>query len=322
MRFHGFRFHIFAVQALAAGQQITFSDVSSGDPNYSDIAWAVENGIFFGVSESCFLPDQPLNRGMAVTVIHRMADCPQSQYDMQFQDIAAGSWYYEAVAWAAEQRIVLGVTDHTFLPTSEVTREQMAIMLYRFAKTEGIANAAGDLSGFSDGEDVSLWAREAVEWAVRSGVMDFKPDQRLDPQGVVSRGDGAGMLRRFEQYCAESERPVPSPEPGFDGEEPYRGDPKNFTYLVERKLASARNADSVPQEAKAAFAQWIIAEEQFEILTDEWLWEFTAASGEPGDNSAVTLTCSGPTGQYQIAVRDGEIADTAYNPAAGICTVE
>jgi len=183
-----------------------FDDVSSDDRYYNDIKYVIQNGFFSGTSHSHFEPNTPLSRGMAVTIIHRLAGCPNAQKKVAFRDVETGSWYTKAVYWATETRIVSGVGNNTFLPTNLVTREQLAVMMYRYVQHEWNVNARGDLSEYTDGADVSLWAKEAMEWAIRSGIIHCKidivskMDSVIDPQGEVSRADAAGMMRRLNEY--------------------------------------------------------------------------------------------------------------------------
>lgn len=186
-----------------------FDDVSSDDRCYNDIKYVIQNGIFYGTSHSHFEPNTPLSRGMAVTIIHRLAGCPNPQKKMVFRDVETGNWYTEAVYWATEARIVSGVGNDTFLPTDLVTREQLAAMMYRYVQHEWNVSAKGDLSKYTDGADVSPWAKEAIEWAIRSGIINCKidivsqMDSVIDPQGEVSRADVAGMMRRLNEYIAK-----------------------------------------------------------------------------------------------------------------------
>ncbi len=191
-----------------------FDDVSSDDRCYNDVKYAVENKIFYGVSNTCFDLGTPLNRGMAVTVIHRLAGCPSGRQNAAFRDVGRESWYTNAVHWAAEAHIVSGVGNDMFLPAGLVTREQMAVMMYKYVQQEGYANASGDLSEYTDGSDVSPWAKEAMEWTIRSGIIRCKTDIAskantvLDPQGKVSRADAAGMMRKLNEYIVKSQTAV------------------------------------------------------------------------------------------------------------------
>ena len=115
-----------------------------------------------------------------------------------FEDVASGSWYYDAVNWAAAQNIVTGYGDGTFGPEEDITREQMAAILYRYAQyKEYISVEKGDLSAFTDGDTVSDWAQTAMEWAVGNGVLSGKGNNLLDPTGTASRAEVAQILMNF-----------------------------------------------------------------------------------------------------------------------------
>ena len=193
------------VSLFSQEPEYLFEDVSSDDRFYNDISQVVENLIFVGLSASRFGTDELLTRAMAVTVLHRLAGSPSASENISFCDVKADSWYAEAVRWATENKIASG-TDNAFLPDTPVTREEMAVMMHRYVQLESDANAAGDLSAYADGEDVSPWARKAMEWALLAGIMDCKTNVAtenetiLDPSGGISRADAAGMIRKLSDY--------------------------------------------------------------------------------------------------------------------------
>ncbi|NBI18070.1 S-layer homology domain-containing protein [Neglecta sp. X4] len=183
-----------------------FEDVSSDDYWYNDIKDSVEHGILCGISDTHFAPQASLNRAMAVTVLHRLAGCPDEQGGLPFQDVERDAWYKKAVDWASGAEIVSGTGKMLFSPSSPVTREQIALMMYKYAQLKSCANANGNLVNYPDADQVSSWAKEAVEWVTRAGIIQCKLDissQKaiiLDPQGNVSRAEAAGMIRRFHSY--------------------------------------------------------------------------------------------------------------------------
>ena len=175
---------------------LSFADVSETDWFCEDVRWAVENGIFQGVGNGLFAPEQALTRGQLVTVLHRMAGEPEPKAEANFRDVAADSYYAKAVAWANENGIVLGMGDGTFDPDSAVTREQMVTIFFRYAKFCGVKTEAGTLDAFRDAASVSDYAREAMGWAVKAGLV--KGDgQDLMPKATASRAQAAAILHRF-----------------------------------------------------------------------------------------------------------------------------
>ena len=175
---------------------LSFADVSETDWFCEDVRWAVENGIFQGVGNGLFAPEQALTRGQLVTVLYRMAGSPEPKAEANFRDVAADSYYAKAVAWANESGIVLGMGDGTFDPDSAVTREQMVTIFFRYAKFCGVKTEAGTLDAFRDAASVSDYAREAMGWAVKAGLV--KGDgQDLMPKATASRAQAAAILHRF-----------------------------------------------------------------------------------------------------------------------------
>ena len=115
-----------------------------------------------------------------------------------FNDVVAGNWYTNAVVWASGSGIVNGTSATTFDPDGSVTREQIAAILYRYAKTKGWdISGASSLGTFLDGAQVSDWATRAMEWTYAEGLITGKNGGRLDPQGQASRAEVATILMRF-----------------------------------------------------------------------------------------------------------------------------
>lgn len=160
-----------------------FSDVSSSQWFYDDVVYMAENGLMTGVGVGSFAPNSSLTRGMVVTMLARMAGV----------DTSTGSVWYEAGrTWAMQN----GVSDGTGM-TDDITREQLAAMLYRYAKLMGEdTSAAADLSAFSDADQISGWAVEAMAWAVQRGILQGA-DGKLMPGGTATRAQAAAMFHRF-----------------------------------------------------------------------------------------------------------------------------
>ena len=134
---------------------------------------------------------------MLVTVLYRLEDEPEIAGSMSFADVASGAWYTEAVAWAAEQEIVRGNGDG-FAPNDNITREQIATVLYRYAQYLGMdVEAKGDVSKFSDGVKISSWAQDAMAWAVKVGLFKGDDTGSLNPQMSATRAEVATLLERL-----------------------------------------------------------------------------------------------------------------------------
>ena len=175
-----------------------FDDVADTDWFRSDVEWAVRKGVFVGVSEKSFDPFGSMNRAMLATVLWRMEDSPSVSASGRFSDVPSGKWYSEAVEWAAEKGLVKGYGKGLFGPLDNVTREQFATILWRYAADEnGPGNGGADLSRFVDASSVSDWAVEAAGWAVTEKIMNGNEKKELMPQKYNSRAEAAAMLHRF-----------------------------------------------------------------------------------------------------------------------------
>ena len=179
-----------------------FSDVSADSWYYNAVSYVTSEGLMKGTSEDLFSPGQKLSRAMTVTILHRLAGTPSAGTAASFADVESGSWYDEAVAWAAEHGIVTGYDATHFGPEDYITREQMAAIFCRYAEDAGMDTAAGgssiDLAAvFTDGSEVSPYAQASVKWAVDSGLISGRDDGTLDPKGTASRAEAAQILQNF-----------------------------------------------------------------------------------------------------------------------------
>ncbi len=188
----------------------SFADVFDGDWYFEAVNYAKQNNLMNGTSDTLFSPAENLSRSMMVTILYRLAGAPASGVSSSgarnsFSDVPSGVWYTDAVAWASEEQIVTGYDEKTFGPADNITREQMAAILCRYAKASGYdvsqAGSSVDLSAaspvFKDGAAVSSYAADSVKWAVGSGLLSGKGDGVLDPQGTATRAEVAQILMRF-----------------------------------------------------------------------------------------------------------------------------
>ena len=182
---------------------LPFSDVTESDWFYDAVTYAYENGLMDGVGMGLFAPNSETTRAQLVTILHRLAGQPAPSGDSGFSDVETGTWYTDAVAWAAQNGIVNGVSDTQFAPGDDITREQLAVILYRYATYQGYdVSQRADLSGFVDGT-ISTYAQEALSWASAQGLVLGFEDDSLRPQGNASRAQIAAVLMRFCQTVAE-----------------------------------------------------------------------------------------------------------------------
>ena len=139
-----------------------------------------------------------MTRAMLVTVLWRAEDQPVVDYLMTFADVDASAYYGEAVRWAASEGIVKGYSDTEFAPDDLITREQIAVIMQRYAQYKGIvADESDDLSQFADAGDVSDWALGSMQWAVGTGLISGKDIGSLAPQDNTTRAEAAAILMRF-----------------------------------------------------------------------------------------------------------------------------
>ena len=180
-----------------------FTDVKKTDWFCDAVEYVVEQGLFSGVSDTSFAPNDPITRGMLVTVLWRAAGEPPRSSDVSFFDIDPFEWYGEAVRWAASEGIADGYGNGFFGTDDRVTREQMATILYRYAQNKGYnVSAKADLNKFTDVGKISSYALEALQWANAEGLINGKGDSVLDPKGQATRAEAAAILMRFSEDVA------------------------------------------------------------------------------------------------------------------------
>ncbi|MDO4517312.1 MAG: S-layer homology domain-containing protein [Bacillota bacterium] len=179
---------------------IPFTDVQEGAWYYDGVAWVYEKGLMTGTSDRSFSPNLTTNRAMIVTVLYRMEGSPEAPAWSPFGDVVPGKYYTAPVAWAAWNGIVNGKTAASFAPEEAITREQLAAILFRFAKFKGYdVSARGDLGQFTDQSSIRAYAREAMAWANGEGLITGTGGGRLDPGGPATRAQVAAILQRFCQ---------------------------------------------------------------------------------------------------------------------------
>lgn len=161
------------------------------------IEWAVYRGYFSGESETKFAPNVAMNRAMLVTVLYNIENRPAAGIS-NFTDVPTGKYYTAAVAWAAENGIVSGYEDNTFRPKKEITRQELATMLYNYATYKKMdTTAGGDVTQFKDYGRIMNYAGTAMSWAVGKGIIGGMGNATLDPRGEATRAQGTVMLKKL-----------------------------------------------------------------------------------------------------------------------------
>ena len=175
-----------------------FLDVPADSYYYDAVLWAAKQGITGGTDAEHFSPNVSCARGQLVTFLWRTAGKPAVDYAMSFSDVSTDAYYIEAVRWAASLGIVSGYGDGRFGVNNPITREQMAVMLYRFAKAQGMDTTQGgmEVREFDDFEQVSAYAGEAMAWAVNTGILKGA-DNQLMPKAPCTRAQIVTMLHRL-----------------------------------------------------------------------------------------------------------------------------
>lgn len=165
----------------------------------SAIESAVAKGLFAGTSPTTFHPDQAMNRSMLVTVLYRMEKEPTAEGDgKRFADVPAGAYYAKAVVWASAKGIVAGYSDTQFGPEDTITREQLAVILNRYATYKGYnTSKTADLAAFQDADQISEWARVPVQWANVMKLLNGRTSTTLAPKGSATRAEVAKILVTF-----------------------------------------------------------------------------------------------------------------------------
>lgn len=182
-----------------AGLTLPFADVPEGQWYHEAVAFVYRRGYFSGTGADTFSPNAPMNRAMVATVLHRISGSETVSGGTAFADVPAGQWYSDGIAWASANAVVNGMGDGLYAPEVAVTREQLVTMLYRYEKDyrKMAVSNRGDLSRFSDAEAVSVWAKEAMSWAVGEGLLQGRDSGALDPAGTATRAEVATILQRF-----------------------------------------------------------------------------------------------------------------------------
>ena len=186
--------------AEIAPEPLPFGDVDDGDWFADAVRFVYESGMMNGVSKTDFAPHATTSRSMIVTILYRLEGEPVVDYAMDFTDVAGDAYYAEAVRWAASEGIVGGYGGGLFGSDDAVTREQLAVILYRYAVYKGYDVSIGEdtnILSYADFADLSEYAIPAMQWACGAGIVNGTSESTLAPQGEATRAQVAAMLMRF-----------------------------------------------------------------------------------------------------------------------------
>ena len=191
-------FSVFFLATSTTAKEMPFTDVKTTDWFYDAVKYVYEKGMMNGTSDTTFAPNSNLTRAMLVTSLYRHEGELAITDAAPFTDVASGQWYSDAIAWASANDIVGGYGDGLFGTNDNITREQLATILMRYAKFKRLNTArTTDLAGFDDTADISSWALDAMKWANSEGLVNGRSDTMLAPKGTATRAEVATILMRF-----------------------------------------------------------------------------------------------------------------------------
>ncbi len=187
--------------AVQRTPKLQFTDISKGKWYYESVDFVWYYQLFEGTSKTEFSPDKDVTRGMFVTVLWRMSDCPECK-GASFDDVSQSKYYAEAVKWASDNGIVKGTGNNRFSPENKISREQMAQIIYKYAAFCKKDTKTYSKSGFFDSDKISSWAIESVNWCNSSGIINGTEKGTFEPKQNATRAEVAAiMYRYFQKFC-------------------------------------------------------------------------------------------------------------------------
>ncbi|QIB70424.1 DUF4430 domain-containing protein [Aminipila butyrica] len=189
----------FSYYAVGYEETMTFTDVSA-DAWYAEaVSYAVKNNLMKGVSTTAFKPSDKTTRAMLTTILYNAEGKPEMKAESPFADVDGQAWYGAPVIWASQQKIVKGMSTNAFMPETNLTREQVAVMLYNYAsfKKMNVEGNPGAAEKMTDSGEISSWAKDGVAWALNKNIIKGKGSNILDPKGQATRAEIAQMIKNF-----------------------------------------------------------------------------------------------------------------------------
>ena len=178
----------------------SFEDVKVNDWFYKSVKYIVDKSLMKGVSDTEFAPNNALNRAMLVTILYRNEGEPIVDKQVLFADVGGNAYYADAVFWAKHNGIVNGITENEFAPNSNITREQIATIIYRYAQYKGYDVSVGgniNILSYNDAKDISGYALTPMQYMVEQGFINGKSDVTLNPKDNATRAEISAILQRF-----------------------------------------------------------------------------------------------------------------------------
>lgn len=188
-----------------------YEDISQDDWYYTDVLYAYQYGLMNGIGNGKFGPELSVTRGMFVTILYRMEGEPSASGVIQYTDVDKNAYYENPISWATEYGIVDGVGSNRFAPDEPLTREQFATVIYRYAAKKGhdVSKRSVTLESYSDFNQISSYAREALSWANAEGLISGVSANIIKPSGMATRSQTAAILHRYAEKTGAF---VPAPE--------------------------------------------------------------------------------------------------------------
>lgn len=311
--------------AFAANDTSAFSDVKTSAWYHEDVQYVSENGLMKGTGENLFSPDATTTRGMIVTILYRLEGEPSPTGACPFQDVASGKYYEKAITWAAENGIVSGFSADTFGPDQNITREQMATIIYRYSEYKGYdVSKQSNLSTFSDAGEVNDWAKTAMAWTNAEELITGTSSTTLSPKGNATRAQVAVILQRFcENVVAKADdKPEETPKSEFtvtfDLNYGTAGTYKTETVKSGEKVSRP----SSPSRSGYSFGGWYEAKsggKQFDFKTaitkDITLYAHWSAESNSGGGSSGGSGYVPPT-TYTVTFYMNDGTDAVYTASS------
>jgi hypothetical protein len=166
---------------------------------HEGVHYCLEEGLMIGFGNGIFKPSADTSRSMVAMILYRIEGCPTGSIDLTFPDVASDSWYGDAVAWAASEGYILGHENGTFAPSEAITREQLATILWRYVGSPQVSQRSLD---FTDADQASSYAVEALLWANEIGILKGYPNGSLNPKGYATRAEAAHIVMDFVQILS------------------------------------------------------------------------------------------------------------------------
>ena len=321
-----------ALPSAFAAEGGGFTDVSKDHWAYDAITEAVAAGYFKGVSDTAFDPEGTLTRAMLVTVLARAAGAEtDDNASTGFSDVAVGTWYTGAVAWAAENGVVTGDGDGTFAPDRAATRQETATIFLRLLKLlNKTLPEIEEVKTFTDAADIAAWAEEAVETMQTAGVLTGYPDGSFLPQNPLTRAEAATLLCRFLKAAEDKTEPTEpteteptEPEPTEpEPTEPEPTEPKepiHVTFVSEHSAAyvEGKAVTELTLPENVNFVEFIArADEGYEV------YDVSATSGRLASHGS-NYILAGLTEDVTVTLSDGLIQHTVtFNAVNGTTPVQ